>query len=397
MKIAWPSHRLSRWRRQLVKVTSFVLASFFLALALALPGNSIVPSASNGATIGNVESAPELLAQRPVTIVEFRTPNYAVRVFNDAGNEGGVTRMNVFHRTPPQELEQNAQPAVLNANVIKEGFVTYDSFGSRYDRNVVFRVNASASPQQAELEIRDQNTGAVILTEFATEILQMNLPSVPGGGTNENTILFFETPVHSVRIFRDANDRNIRKMNVFNRLTGQTQVNGKIADLINPPMAPYENWVSYYAGESFSGVAGRWVARVNGRGEALLQFLDSNLNTLISENRLSNYPIIVNIPGEDIPPGVDPPASSASLAPWIAAVFGDQTTLEQLEVLYSSAPALPSCGESARQQPFFESARQGRFINAGSFDNRNCAEALVSYLRSQGYNARLVYRDFRYR
>jgi hypothetical protein len=361
-------------------------------MALALPGSSFTPTATDGAVASEANAASELLAQSgsAVTTLEFRTPNYSVRVFNEPG---GVVRMNVFRRTQPTQLEQNGQPAVINAEVAN--FVAYDSFGSRNNRNVIFRALGSTNPRQAALEILDQNTGQVILSEFATQILQMDLPNIPGGGNlTPNTILYFETPVHSVRVFQDA---GIRKMNVFNRLTAQTQVNGKVADLVNPPIAPYDNWVSYFAGESFNGIAGRWIARVNGRGEAILQFIGANNTTLISENRLSTVPLIVNIPPADLLPGVDPPAAAGNLDPWIAAVFGDQTTLDQLEQLYASVQAPPSCGGTSVAAPFFENARQGRFINAGSFNDRNCAEALVAYLRSRGYNSRLVYRDFRYR
>ena len=192
-------------------------------------------------------------------------------------------------------------------------------------------------------------------------------------------------------------DGSIRKMNVFNKLSSQQVVNGKVAQVVDPPMSPYENWVSYFAGEGFNSVSGRWFARVNSSGQAVLEFIDSNGNILLSEQRMTTVPLIVNIPSSDIPPGVDNPATSADLSPYIVAVFGDQSDLEQIRRLYNSPQAPRTFGGQPLQDPFFESARQGRFINAGSFDNRDQAAALVSYLRSQGFNARLVFRDFRYR
>ncbi|MEM9513179.1 MAG: hypothetical protein AAF978_10955, partial [Cyanobacteria bacterium P01_E01_bin.48] len=68
---------------------------------------------------------------------------------------------------------------------------------------------------------------------------------------------------------------------------------------------------------------------------------------------------------------------------FVAAVFGDEEILAQVQQLYPEA--------------FMEDARQGRFINAGAFQNQNSAEVRVLELRSRGFNARLVFRDVRYR
>ncbi len=390
MKPVWPSHRLSSGLRRFFKRCSFALTACFLSIILALPGHSLVSSpAANPNTIA-APALENLLAQNQTNILEFRTPNYTVRVFREGT---GITFMNVFRQTAPQRLEQDAGPTSIAGQV--SNTVTYESFGSRDNQNVIFQAIATRNPRQAELTIIDQRTGGTVLREFSTQILTFNIPSAPPQDDLQNrTVLGFETPAHAVRVFTDG---GIRKMNVFNKLSNQQVVNGKVAQVVDPPIAPYENWVSYLAGEGFNAVPGRWFARVNSQGQAVLEFVDSNGNVLLSEQRITTVPLVVNIPASDIPPGVDGPATSADLSPYIAAVFGDQSTLEQLERLYNSPQAPRTFGGQPLQDPFFESASQGRFINAGSFDNRDQASALVSYLRSQGFNARLVYRDFRYR
>lgn len=390
MKPVWPSRRLSSGLRRFVQRCSFALAACFLAITLALPGHSLVSSPAVNPDTVNPSALEHLFAQAQTNILEFRTPNYSVRVFQQGT---GITLMNVFKRTAPTRLEQNSAPTAITGQV--SNTVTYESFGSRDNRNVIFQAIATRSPQQAELSIVDQQSGGIVLREFATEIIAFNIPAAPPENNLLNqTVLGFETPAHAVRVFTEG---SIRKMNVYNKLSNQQVVNGKVADVENPPLAPYEAWVSYFAGEGFNSVPGRWYARVNGQGEAVLEFIDSNGNVLLSERRISTVPLIVNIPPGDIPPGVDEPATSADLSPYIAAVFGDQSTLDQLKRLYDSPEAPRAFGGQTLQEPYFESARQGRFINAGSYDNRDQAAALVSYLRSQGFNARLIFRDFRYR
>ena len=390
MKPVWPSRRLSSGLRRFVKRCSFALAACFFSIVLALPGHSLVSSPAANPDSVHSPALEQLLAQNQTNILEFRTPNYSVRVFREGT---GLTFMNVFKRSAPTRLEQNSAPTAISGQV--GNTVAYESFGSRDNQNVIFQAIATRNPRQAELTIVDQRTGGTILREFATEIVAFNIPTADTGNDLLNrTVLGFETPAHAVRVFTDG---GIRKMNVFNKLSNQQVVNGKVAEVVDPPIAPYENWVSYFAGEGFNAVPGRWFARVNSGGQAVLEFVDSNGNVLLSEQRISTVPLIVNIPASDIPPGVDGPATSADLSPYIAAVFGDQTTLEQLRRLYDSPQAPRTIGGQNLQEPFFESARQGRFINAGSFDNRDQASSVVSYLRSQGFDARLVYRDFRYR
>mgnify|MGYP006296659033 FL=1 len=389
MKPVWPSRRFSPRLKRFMTRLSFALAACLLTFNLASPGYSLVSSPSSAPEDLNRPALENLIAQ-DTNILEFRTPSYAVRIFR-RGN--GATLMNVFKRIEPTRLEQNEGPASISGPVTNT--ITYDSFGSRDNQNVIFRVTATRNPRQAELTIVNQQNGQPIVREFATQILAFNPPpAAPENDLLARTILGFETPSHAVRVFTDG---GIRKMNVFNKLSNQQVVNGKVAEVVNPPISPYENWVSYFAGEGFNGVPGRWYARVNSQGRANLEFIDSNGNVLLSEQRISSVPLIVNIPPGDIPAGVDDPATSANLSPYISAVFGDQNTLEQLRRLYNSPQAPRNFGGQTLPEPFFESARQGRFINAGSFDNRDQASALVSYLRSQGFNARLVFRDFRYR
>ena len=154
----------------------------------------------------------------------------------------------------------------------------------------------------------------------------------------------------------------------INKITSASPVNGQPATLVDPPVAPYENWVSYYGGSDFNGIAARYFARVNSRGEAVLEAISNQGSVLFTERRITTVPMIVNVPPSDIPAGVDNPATSADLSPFIAAVFGDQATLEQLKRLYNSPQAPRTFGGQTLQEPYFESANQGRFINAGSFD-----------------------------
>jgi cell division septation protein DedD len=64
-------------------------------------------------------------------------------------------------------------------------------------------------------------------------------------------------------------------------------------------------------------------------------------------------------------------------------VFGDASTLSQVQQLYPGAVA--------------ENSALGRLINVGAFANRDLAMARVFELRARGFNSRLVYRRVQYR
>jgi hypothetical protein len=370
------------------------IATLFVVANLTFPASSTTQSSSlEFAEIVSPETTT-LIAQDTSqnSRLYFTTPTYVVSV-HPRGT--GPARMNVYNRITNQSLIFE-QPALYLGPLGNDGFVGYESLGSINLDNVRFVASANRRTRQARIEVFD-SIDERIISENATSITSID---VPFGGTGQDdlfdrTILFFETPAHAVRVFRG--NGNTRQMNVFNKITGATPVNGQPATLVNPSVAPYENWVSYYGGSDFNGIPARYYARVNSRGEAILEAISNQGSVLFSEQRVRTVPMIVNIPPEDIPTGVDDPATSVDLSPYIAAVFGDQSTLEQLRRLYNSPQAPRTFGGQPLQEPYFESARQGRFINAGSFDNRDQAASVVSYLRSQGFNARLVFRDFRYR
>jgi hypothetical protein len=69
---------------------------------------------------------------------------------------------------------------------------------------------------------------------------------------------------------------------------------------------------------------------------------------------------------------------------YIAAVFGDESTLREVQRFYPDA--------------FMDSSsRQGDFINAGAFSSEEDAMIRVLELRREGFNTRVVFRDVRFR
>lgn len=401
MKLAWPSHRLHRWSRRLISLVSFALAACFLAISLAVPVGAVSPSSSTetGTVWTSSFSEDALLAQANVQreVLVFTTPTYAVRVFIPANQT--AARMNVFRRTSPTELELNAQPATFLGAVSSDGFLTFESLGSRYGRNVRFRASHNRGTRQARLEIVDASNSQIIFTEFAGGIDAPQMPEAPVTGALErNTLLGFETQNYAVRVFRDPAD-NLRKMNVYFKPTATTVVNGQVATAETSGTIPgYECWISYFGGTQFNGTAARYHARVNAGGRAVLEVIGTNGSLLLSEPRINTVPLTVNIPTEDRPSCFEGGGvSSGSLAPWVAAVFGDQRDLDSIRELLNRDTATPRRLDTCAVTPQFENARQGQFINAAQCTDRGQAEAMVSYLRSQRFNSRLIYRNFMYR
>ena len=401
MKLAWPNHRLHRWSRRLISYLSFALAACFLAISLAVPVGAVSPSSSTEAGTLWTSSFTEdaLLAQvnfqRDVLV--FNTPTYAVRVFIPANQT--AARMNVFRRTSPTELELNNQPATFLGAISSDGFLTFESLGSRYGRNVRFRASHNRGTKQARLEILDASNSQVIFTEFAGNVDAPQMPEAPVTGALErNTLLGFETQNYAVRVFRDPAD-NLRKLNVYFKPTATTVVNGQVATAETSGTIPgYECWISYFGGTQFNGTAARYHARVNAGGRAVLEVIGTNGALLLSESRINTIPLTVNIPPEDRPSCFEGGGvSSGSLAPFVAAAFGDQRDLDAILALVARDTSTPRRLDTCNVSPRFESAPQGQFINAAECTNRSQAEAMVSFLRSAGFNSRLIYRNFRYR
>lgn len=404
MKLAWPHHRPSRWSRRLIRRISFALAACFFAITLTLPAMAVAPSSPVRSEVAIPDSVQfhetgTLVAQAESTILNFNTPNYAVRVFTPANSRTPV--MNVFRRTAPTLLELNAQPTSFIGALNPDGFETYESFGSRNLRNVIFFANYNRSTRQARLDIVDQATNQRIVSENSVgTVFVSRFPEPTDPGLDPSTILRFETTNYAVRVFIDPRD-NIRKMNVHFRPTRTDLINGQVAELAPESGQPAGCWINFVSNGSFTvgtgaGVTARYVARVNSFGNAMIQVFGPLNETLAIEERAGTAPLVFNVPTQDWPSCFDGIQGGEATSPWVAAVFGDQNTLDGVTAALRT-PATPR-SLTCNINPRFESAPQGRFINAADCRDRNDADAVVSFLRARGFpNARLVYRDFRYR
>ncbi|MEM6838740.1 MAG: hypothetical protein AAF609_18030, partial [Cyanobacteria bacterium P01_C01_bin.120] len=205
-------------------------------------------------------------------------------------------------------------------------------------------------------------------------------PGVGLGQTQQDNVLVFDTSTYAVRVFNRGGQR---LMNVHNRLSDVTEVNGQRTDLIRPSAAPFENDVSYAASAIRNGQSVQYYTRYNpASGETALEIYDINGQRIFRE--ASTGGVVANIPAGDLPIGVPPEEVARVNDAFVAAVFGGEDTLREVQQLYSEA--------------FFDnSARQGQFINAGSFTNEEDARIRVLELQREGFNARLVFRDVRFR
>lgn len=336
----------------------------------------------------------QLLAQAEITILGFENSNFAVRVFQ----QNGQTLMNVFRKADSQTV-LSRQPATFRGNSGPGNqYSSYESFGSYDGQPASFEARVDAV-NNTLLEIYNSQSRTLIRQEFGSNppapTVALPADQRPGGGTMPNaatTRLAFDTLQYATRVFVDESD-GILKMNVYDRVSNRDVLNGAAASAVTNPAPPYERYVSYVANGAYQGISVQFYTRISSSGQTVLEIVDTGGRTLLSQP--GTGAVTIDIPESDLPPGVgDTPAVNANLDPFIAAVFGNEATLDQLQALYSSfTPGTTNL----LQQPQFESAPQGRFINAGSFSDRNEAAAVVNYLRSQGYDARLIFRDFNYR
>jgi hypothetical protein len=399
MKPVWPNIQHSRLLRRLFRGVSFALATFFLTTGLMTPVVGALHPAQQSGDLTAPATVETLLAQDPNTsdnaTLYFNTPTFAVSVHPRNSQN---LQMNVYD-TQNNRSEQLNVPTVFRGSLNNDGWVSYDSLGSRNGRNVIYRASANPNAFQARLEILDASNQQVLLSQNSTSIRAMNVPrpeTGPSAPNLANTIVSFETSNYAVRVF---NDSGVRKLNVYNKSSRQQVVNGQPASLESPGTPPFECWVNYFGGNQFNGAAARYFVRVSGRNEARLEVIDANGSVLLDEPRTSGSPLVTNIPSSDIPQcfgGSGSGTTPSSLAPFIAAVFGDQNTLQQVQQFLTSFNRNPG-GFTCSVDPRFESARQGQFINAAECDNRNDAAVVVELLRGRGFNSRLVYRNFRYR
>lgn len=404
MKPAWPRYPLSRWSRRLLRLFSLAIATGFMAINLAIPVTAALDQASSPGPALHPLEAGSLLAQDTSnnSTLHFNTTNYVVSVHP---RNTTALKMNVYRRTPaPPRSEALDNPVTYRGSLNNDGWVSYDAFGSRDGRNVIFRASANASTRQARLEILDASTNSIILSENSTSITAFNVPNQGGtsGDQLRDTLVGFETQNYAVRVFRQANSTQ-RKVNVFNKASQQQVVNGQPATAVVDAGPPYECWVSYFGGIQYNGAPAQYFIRVSSSGEALIEAISANGTILMSEPRINTSPLITNIPLEDRPQcfgSGNPSTSPSNLSPFIAAVFGGEAELNQLKQLATSTNLGGGRGISGGTcviDPRIEGARQGDFISVAECDNRNDAGAVVNFLRGRGYNARLVYRNFRYR
>jgi hypothetical protein len=323
------------------------------------------------------------VAQAVETLLLFSTDDYTVRVFQ-RGNSGPL--MNVFDDNRGI-LRINEQPATLREFRGPEGEFSvidaYVSFGVFNERQVQYAAEVIEKPEDpaggfARLWIVDSQSD-IVLIEDAEVVSIFNVPPGVGQGQQEN-ILVFDTSTYAVRVFRRGNER---LMNVYNRRSDFTEVNGKLTELIDPPVAPYRDSVSYVASGVRNSQSVRYYARYNpSTAETILEIYDGNGQRVFREASVGD--VTANIPDRELPPNVDPDEAARVDDAYVAAVFGDEETLREVQRLYPEAY-------------FDDSARQGRFINAGAFTNEQEASIRVLQLQSEGFNARLVFRDVRYR
>lgn len=371
-------------------VLGTVAVSVGLLPAVGGPSSYAVEQPFDVQPIGRQIDTDRLLAQVDQTILSFDNTSFAVRVFT----RNNQTLMNVYSKRTNQLLV-NAQPAAF---VPRSGpnnvYSSYQTLGSFNAQPATFFARVDAV-NNTLLDIFDSQNNLLVRESGGNPVVALPAnqrpPTQTGGGTGDiqNTRLAFDTASYATRVFEEG---GVLKMNVYTRNPTAPVQNGVATTLVRNPETPFQGWVNYVSNGTFQGIPVQYFMRINSRGETRLDVVGANGQTILTQPGLG--PVVINIPQNELPPG-QTIAPSQNLNPFIAAVFGDEATLEQLQRLQGQFAGTST--SALLQEPQFESAPQGRFINAGSYQNRDQAAAVVSYLRSQGFNARLVYRDFRYR
>jgi hypothetical protein len=314
-----------------------------------------------------VRAEPLQLAQiTNSSVLYFRTPTYTVHVYRvDNGY-----RTNVYNNA--SQIVEHRDAATTLA--VDEDFTTFSSVGTRNGALASYQILVDSN-DQLTLQILDA-AGGLLVQEFATGDALINLTANqrPAPARNQTTILAFETNTYATRVFRRSGDEYF--MNVYNRLSGVSEQNGVQATLV-PAIPPNDRQVSYVSRGTYNGVPARYFTRIDGSGQTVLEVISDRGQTLLLEPGVG--PVTVNIPAGDIPAGVSTIPNNA----YIAAVFGDFSTLSQVQQLYPGA--------------VIENSALGSFINVGAFTNRDLAMARVFELRGRGFNSRLIYRRVQYR
>ncbi|MGD1940298.1 MAG: hypothetical protein ACFB0G_03225 [Leptolyngbyaceae cyanobacterium] len=355
---------LSKVASGLTLASTFLLSSV-VGLSGAFAANEGLVLRETGTSV--LENADSLLAQAAdATILNFGTADYSVRVFR----EGGDLKMNVFDASQ-NLLRVDGVPTTFTVRNGRGAYITTGDYSGRQATYV-----AEVFPNRtAALEIVD-GTNAVITNQPSGNVAVFAIPESDLAQVRQDTVLNFETSSYAVRVFqRDGQ----RFMNVFNKFTGQQELNGTAASVAEP-MFPYESAVSYVASGQRSNQPVQYFARIDGSGRTFLEIFNVNGQRLFQEPGVGE--VVVNIPQQDLPTGVDDIGQVEEA--YVAAVFGDDNTLNEVKQLFPEA--------------FMDSSRQGDFINAGAYASQDEATLRVLELRSRGFhNARVVFRDVRYR
>ena len=343
-----------------------------LALLASIPAVILTVPAIAAQSIPIVEDIPQAsdiplnqVAQadrRDVLI--FQTSSYAIRVFR----QNNQLFMNAYNKST-KVTEQNGVFASVDTQ--GEGQAAYVSFGNNYIRNdqrqsVGYRAIINTQGD-AELRIISLE-GTTLLREDGFNISISEPPPSPTAAT-QDTILLFATNTYRTRVFRQNNQL---VMNVNNNQSGVNELNARPAT-VAPPRNQNDTWTTYASARNdpSRGLI-TYLARISPSGVAELEVIDSSGRTTLRETAqradINNSPSQL-VQGED--------------QPYVVAIpRGSEGRLAEVRKYYPEA--------------YLDSSRQGRFVNAGSFADRNFAEARASVLRANGLDARVVYRSVRF-
>ncbi|MEA5447894.1 toll/interleukin-1 receptor domain-containing protein [Leptolyngbya sp. CCNP1308] len=238
--------------------------------------------------------------------------------------------MNVYNRETRRSEQLNAS-VTRHDGIISSDWISYESFGLRAGRSVVYRASGNLRNNQARLEIVDASSSALLISQNDTSVRDFFLPGAnpgpnPGQGDLLNrTVVGFDTQNHSVRVF---NDSGVTKMNVYNRVSSQALVNGQTAITEATEVAPYRCWVNYLGGQNFGGVSARYFVRLSSNGQALLEIINSNGQVLLSEPRISSSPLVTGLSAQSYPACFGDSEARASPPTFIASAFYGENEIQ---------------------------------------------------------------------
>ncbi|MDJ0703099.1 MAG: hypothetical protein QNJ46_07465 [Leptolyngbyaceae cyanobacterium MO_188.B28] len=362
------STQSKRTATHLSEKLSIALLASIPAVILAIPAIA-APSAAIVESIPQASDLPlnQVAQAARRDVLFFETSSYAVRVFR----QNNQLFMNAYHKDS-NVTEQNSAFATLDST--NEGQTAYVSFGDNYIRNnqrqsVGYRAIINTQGN-AELRIISQ-AGSTLLREDGYNItVSEPPPSTPGAPTAiQDTVLLFATDTYRTRVFRQGEQL---LMNINNNQSGVNELSAG-STTITPPRNQNDTWTSYTSArrDPSRGLL-NYYARISPSGVAELEIIDSSGRILLRE--IAQSAEINNSPSQLV---------QGANQPYVVAVpRGNEGTLAEVRKYYPEA--------------YLDSSRQGRFVNAGSFTDRNFAEARASVLRANGLDARVVYRSVRF-